>query len=93
MKRAIAWINRTLTHNRDDEGDFGVRALMHLPIGILMGVPILGLPVLWLFIRYEQNEDRHVKDEAWKDYYGALVGAAATTLAVIGIIIWRVATW
>lgn len=89
MDRIIKWINQTLTHNRDDEGDFGVRVVLHIPIGIVMSVPVFGWGLLYLFKFYEKNEDKHVKDEAWKDTFGAMVGfvigmvAQITTLAIM----------
>ncbi|KKN74713.1 hypothetical protein LCGC14_0387550 [marine sediment metagenome] len=78
-----------LTHERDTVGDYQRRLLQHIPIGIIMGIPLLGLPVLWLFVRYEENEDKHVLDEAWKDYAGAITGAIMTAIvAVILAILW-----
>ena len=71
-----------ITHSRDKVGDFGDRVVLHIPIGVFIGVTFpLSIPLVWLFIKYEENEDVHTKDEAWKDYFGAIVGA------VIGIII------
>jgi hypothetical protein len=77
-----------LEHERDTKGDFGMRALMHIPVGLIAGIPILGYPVMKLFIFYEANEDLHIKDEAWKDTYGALIGASITVLAATGVGIW-----
>lgn len=80
-----------LTHERDKVGDYQRRLLMHIPIGMIMGIPILGLPVLWLFIRYEENEDLHEKDKAWKDYAGAIAGACIMVIVLIWIIVrWMV---
>ena len=70
----VDWVNKTITHPRDQDGDFGVRVLIHVPIGILMAIPVLGWGLIALFIQYENNEDFWVKDIAFKDYYGALVG-------------------
>ena len=78
-----------LKHERDKVGDYQKRVLIHIPIGLLIGIPFLGLPVLWLFIRYEENEDFWVKDRAWKDYAGAIAGASITTVIILGIIIWQ----
>ena len=78
-----------IKHNRDSEGDFGVRMLLHIPIGLLIGLTFpLSFPIAWLFIRYEENEDLHTKDEAWKDYFGAIVGCSIgiVTLAIAVII-------
>jgi len=73
-KYPFSWIK----HNRDVEGDFGVRMLLHIPVGLLIGLTFpLSIPLVWLFVRYEENEDLHTKDEAWKDYFGAMVGCAA----------------
>lgn len=78
-----------LTHERDTVGDYQRRLLMHIPIGIIMGIPLFGLPVLWLFIRYEENEDKWVKDQAWKDYAGAVTGTIMTAFVmVILAILW-----
>jgi len=84
--------NRLLTHNRDKEGDFGYRVLLHIPIGLLMGMPLLGWALIPIFISYEQNEDLHTSDQAWKDYFGALVGCAITTIAfaiIVLEVIWK----
>lgn len=78
-----------ITHERDKVGDYQKRVLIHIPIGILLGIPILGIPLLILFVRYEENEDKHVKDEAWKDYAGAMGGAIISLVVIVGIIIWR----
>ena len=77
-----------LTHSRDKTGDFGYRAFLHIPIGLLIGIPLLGLPLLLVFIRYEENEDIHTKDEAWKDYFGAIIGAVISTLVITGLLIY-----
>jgi hypothetical protein len=77
-----------LQHERDKKGDFAKRVLMHIPVGLAAGIPVLGYPILKLFIFYEENEDLHIKDEAWKDTFGAIIGATITALAVTGVIIW-----
>ena len=80
----VDWINKHFTHVRDDEGDFGIRALMHIPIGLLIGLTFpLSYPLLKTFIVYEENEDVHTKDEAWKDYYGCQMGEAIGLIALI----------
>lgn len=53
-----------------------------------MGIPILGKPLRDIFIRYEENEDLHTKDQAWKDYNGAMIGEVITELALIVGAIW-----
>jgi len=92
MKPTTTWKGAAklviLEHERDKKGDFGMRALMHIPVGLIAGIPILGYPVLKLFIFYEENEDLHIKDEAWKDTFGALIGASITALAAVGFVIW-----
>lgn len=87
MNKFISLVNRLITHNRDKVGDYGIRVLIHIPVGILMGIPILGKPLRDIFIRYEENEDVHTKDQAWKDYAGAMVGEVITELLLIGILI------
>ena len=54
---------------RDEEGDYGIRVLLHIPVGLLMGVPIIGYQLMRLFFFYEKNEDKWTSDQAWKDPY------------------------
>ena len=84
----VHWINRHWTHERDEAGDFGFRSLMHIPIGMLMGIPVLGKPLRDIFVRYEENEDVHTKDQAWKDYNGAMIGEAITEVVSVALLIW-----
>lgn len=89
-KEMKGFINKLITHNRDKEGDYGIRATLHFPFGVMIVASVLAHPVLpivltWLFIRYEENEDIHTKDQAWKDYYGAIAGAVVGILALIGL--------
>jgi len=73
-----------LKHDRDKVGDFSKRVLLHIPIGFVIGAVFpLSFPLLWLFIKYEENEDLHTKDEAWKDYFGAMVGSSLGLLTLI----------
>ena len=59
----------------------------------MMGLsPIPGDKFVDLFIFYQMNEDRHTKDQAWKDVNGALIGfgLGRITLAVLtGLFIWK----
>ncbi len=66
------------------------RFWIHIPVGlmavILYGLsPIAGAGFTFIFWRYEKNEDRYLRDMAWKDYQGFLGGMA------IGGLIW--AAW
>jgi len=88
----VNWINKHITHNRDTAGDYGIRLLIHIPVGLLIGIPIIGWALGDLFIRYEQNEDLHTQDHAWKDYAGAMIGASIAeilTLVAIVAVLWR----
>jgi len=77
-----------IKHSRDKEGDFGIRVLIHIPIGLLIGLTFpLSIPLVKLFIRYEENEDIHTKDQAWKDYFGAMVGCSIGILAVVASVL------
>ena len=77
----VKLINRLIKHNRDAEGDFGIRVIIHIPIGIIMSIPVFGWGLVYLFKFYERNEDIHTEDQAWKDTFGAMVGY------VIGMVI------
>ena len=88
--RLVTWINRTITHPRDEEGDYGIRVVMHIPIGIIMGIPIIGFQLMSLFFFYQKNEDSWTSDQAWKDTAGALVGTVVTTIAFTGLGIWAI---
>ena len=68
------WIDKLIKHNRDTVGDFGSRVMLHIPIGVYMGFFPLSRGLRELFLRYEESEDKWVKDQAWKDYAGAMVG-------------------
>lgn len=93
----IEWINKTFTHVRDTVGDYGWRTVLHIPIGILMGIsPIPSDKFVDLFIYYEKNEDFHTKDQAWKDVSGALIGygiGRALLYCGIGYLVWLVIQW
>lgn len=83
----IDWINRHITHNCDNEGDYGIRMLMHIPVGILIGLCLLSEQ---MFLKYERNEDAHTEDEAWKDIAGAMVGRVIGRSVLIGIVIYLI---
>lgn len=40
---------------------------------------------LYQFVKYEQNEDLHTKDQAWNDYLGCKVG--------LNIVFWVYVVW
>ncbi len=70
---------KLLIHSRDLVGDFQNRVLVHLPIGLVIGLSWLvhwsvTLALCYVFVCYEENEDAHTKDQAWKDYFGCLIG-------------------
>jgi len=90
MKYIKNWLDKLITHNRDKEiGDYGSRLVLHIIPGFLMGL----LPGFsGLFIRYEENEDLHTKDQAWKDYAGAMWGFVPGRIILIALIIWGVWT-
>ena len=55
------------------------RAFIHIPVGILTPLMLLLHPVLSVlffvgFMAYELNEDLHLKDKAYLDISGYLVG-------------------
>lgn len=92
MKKIVDFINAKIRHVRDKAGDYGIRTVLHIPVGIVMGLSIIPCDKLVdLFIYYEKNEDFHTKDQAWKDVNGALVGFCIgrliVTAGVIAIVI------
>ncbi len=84
----IEWVNKKIKHPRDEAGDYGIRVVMHVPIGLIMGIPIIGYQLMRLFFFYEKNEDRWTSDQAWKDTAGALVGMSVTIVVITGLCIW-----
>lgn len=80
----VNWVNKVWTHPRDNHGDYGFRSLMHIPIGFILSIPLLGWFCWFVFYAYEESEDKHCVDEAWKDYNGAMIGAS------IGAIGWTI---
>lgn len=69
------------------------RLWLHIPVGLVAVVlywlsPIAGAGFTFIFWRYEKNEDRYIKDQAWKDYAGFLWGMALGGLAWAIIYLW-----
>lgn len=82
-----------ITHSRDKAGDFQARALIHIPIGIIMSIPVFGWGLIPLFIYYEHSEDYWTHDFAWKDVYGSIVGfvlGIITQICTFVIIAYRI---
>ena len=79
----VKFINKVITHNRDEEGDFGIRVLIHILPGMLMGIPVLGWGLIALSVYYQKNEYKHHTDQAWKYVYGYMIGYAITTIGLI----------
>lgn len=90
MNRIVNFINKHLTHPRDTDKDFGIRVILHIPIGMVMAWLCLenawaGIGLVLIFLVYEWTEDWRTNDHAWKDLFGALVGF--TVIALLGSII------
>ena len=65
-----------------------MRILLHIPHGVL-AVLLKGwksLAFTAAFLVYELNQDKHEKDEAFKDIYGFLAGMA---IGYIGKRLWK----
>ena len=84
---------KLLTHSRDKLGDFQSRVLLHIPIGFIIVASCLAhwsitIALCYIFVRYEENEDVHEQDKAWKDYFGAIVGGviASATILILKIL-------
>ena len=77
-----------LKHIRYPGSDYHHRVLMHIPVGLLTGIPLIGRPLQRTFHLYEKNEDRHTKDQAWVDLTGELIGNAIIELGIIGLVVW-----
>lgn len=90
LKRFVAFVNKHWTHVRDNDKDFGIRALQHIPAGFFMGFLDWDKGFNRLFIFYEKNEDRHTHDEAWKDVFGAMVGFVLGRVAIVALLTWLV---
>jgi len=66
------------------------RLLLHVPVGLACALltresGVLAAILAFLFVTYETNEDRHVRDDAYKDIAGAAWG-----VALGGLILWLV---
>lgn len=72
------------------------RAAWHTPHGVVVGLLCLN-PLTWrlagicwrAFRAYEENEDNHIGDQAWHDYFGFCIGIGIVALLAIpaGIIL------
>lgn len=90
MKHIINFFNKVFTHDRDKVGDFGFRAVLHIPVGFFMGLLDWTNGFGQMFEFYEKNEDLHTQDQAWKDVYGTLVGFFFGRLVLVGLITWLI---
>ena len=68
--------------------EFVNRAGLHVPVGVLMAwllrqEQVLGTIFALYFLVYELSEDWRIRDKAYKDLCGALIGLA------LGAFIWR----
>ena len=89
----VRWINRVITHCRDtaDPPDFGIRVIVHIPIGFFLGLLLFNdWALTYLFKFYERNEDAHTEDQAWKDTFGAMVGFVIGRIVSLSLFIWFV---
>ena len=64
------------------------RAAIHIPVGLLNIAATLvhwsaALVFCLSFLAYELNEDRHIKDQAWYDLTGYLIGQGAMILYLL----------
>jgi len=69
------------------------RVLIHIPVGLLIGFSYFAhwaFPIVlgYLFWQYEENEDRHLNDGAWKDIKGAIwgLGILSVTVAILKLL-------
>ena len=63
------------------------RCVLHIPVGLVTGAlvryePALGLVFGLAFLAYEMNEDRWIRDQAWQDIMGWMVGMVISPVAV-----------
>jgi len=88
IARLLRWGDRHIRHPSDKEGNFGSSLIVHIPHGLIMGIPIIGWPMVHIFLKYQLNQDeRHHHDEAWKDIAGAMVGFSISSLVFLGLIL------
>ena len=88
MSKLSRLANRRFPHNRDNEGDYGSRMLMHIPAGFFIGLIPFNREFSDHLKFYEDNEDAHTKDEAWKDEAGILVGIVMGRILLVAIVIY-----
>ena len=87
MKRFVDWINKVWGHDRYKGDNFGIRSLIHIPVGIIVALssmvswPIALIFAYW-FVTYQKNEDGYYRDGAWVDLNGAMIGLAIGTVLV-----------
>jgi len=71
------------------------RAVLHAPIGAIIifvaspprGDWFYGFAILALFIFYEKNEDKWLRDRAWIDVFGAICGAVIYAILLkVGVV-------
>jgi hypothetical protein len=64
------------------------RIALHLPIGLLVAFsaetyPVLSAILFLCLVVYELNEDWHLRNSAYKDILGALVGIFIGDIAIL----------
>jgi len=76
--------------NKPKMPDKVFRALIHFPVGIICGIlsiiPVAAVLFFVGFMIYELNEDYHLKDMAWIDIFGFLIGLPIGAIASIFIL-------
>ena len=63
------------------------RVLLHIPVGLVARFScfahwVFPLVIMGSFLYYEKNEDKWIKDQAWKDVKGAIWG-----LCIFGVVV------
>ena len=79
-----------LKHSKDTVGDYQSRVLLHIPVGFLMGLMPFSGTFKDLFFYYEESEDKWVKDEAWKDYAGSMIGFVLGRLTLFVVVVYLI---